>query len=153
MQLKSMIKNILVPLDGSEHAFKALDFASGLADKHTASLLLLYVVTKREIPESVRRFAEVENIKGPPAWIYDEVIAKNILQEGKQRAQEKGATSIETAVRDGDPARVIVDVANSKNVDVIAMGTRGLSDLQGIFVGSVAHKVSHLAECTVITVK
>jgi len=33
------------------------------------------------------------------------------------------------------------------------MGTRGLSDLKGLFVGSVSHKVSHLADCSCITVR
>lgn len=43
-----MVKNILLPLDGSDHAFKTLDFASDLAEKYGAALLILYVVTKRE---------------------------------------------------------------------------------------------------------
>jgi nucleotide-binding universal stress UspA family protein len=75
-----MVKKILLPLDGSDHAFKALDFASDLAEKYGAVLLVLYVVTKHELPESVRRFAQVEHIEGPPNWIYDEVVAKNVLR-------------------------------------------------------------------------
>ncbi len=148
-----MVNTILVPLDGSEHAFKALDFASDLADKYGAGLLLLHVVAKREIPEGLRRFAEVEHIEGPPDWVYDEVVAKNILLEGKQRAAEKGVKSIQTTVRDGDPAKRIAEVARSKGVDFVVMGTRGLSDIQGLFIGSVAHKVNHLVDCTVVTVK
>lgn len=148
-----MIKMILVPIDGSDHAFKALDFASDLADKYKASLLLLYVVTKHELPESVRRFAETEHMEGPSNWIYNEVVAKNIVLEGEKRAQAKGVRSIETAIRDGDPAKMIVKVAGSKDADLIVMGTRGLSDLQGLVMGSVAHKVNHVAPCTVVTVR
>ena len=148
-----MIKKILVPVDGSDHAFKALDLASDLAEKYKASLLLLYVVTQHELPESVRRFAEVGHIEGPPNWIYDEVVSKNIMLEGEKRAQEKRVRSIETAIRNGNPAKMIVKVAGSMNADLIVMGTRGLSDLQGLIMGSVAHKVNHLADCTVVTVK
>ena len=43
-----MVKKILRPLDRSDHAFKALDFASDLAEKYGAALLVLYVVTKHE---------------------------------------------------------------------------------------------------------
>ncbi len=148
-----MPQNILVAVDGSDHAFKALGFAADLAEKYGSGLLLLYVVTRHELPAGVRRFAEVEHIEGPPEWIYDEVIAKNVLAEAAQRVKGRGISNVETAVYDGDPSKVIVDVARSKNVDIIVMGTRGLSDIQGLFMGSVAHKVNHLAPCTVITVK
>jgi nucleotide-binding universal stress UspA family protein len=148
-----MVKKILLPLDGSDHAFKALDFASDLAEKYGAVLLVLYVVTKHELPESVRRFAQVEHIEGPPNWIYDEVVAKNVLVEAQDRAQRKGVTSIETLICDGNPAKLIVEAARSKNADLIVMGTRGLSDIKGLFMGSVAHKVNQMASCTVVTVK
>lgn len=147
------MKKILVPIDGSEHAFKALDFAADLAGKYGAGILLLYVVTRHEIPESLRRYAEVEHMEGPPEWIYAEVVAKNVLSDGEQRSREKGVADVQTVIYDGNPAEVIVDVARSKDIDVIVLGTRGLSDLQGIFMGSVAHKVCHLADQTVITVK
>ena len=47
----------------------------------------------------------------------------------------------------------ILDCAKDRNADLIVMGTRGLSDLKGRFVGSVSHKLSHLADCTFITVR
>ena len=92
-------------------------------------------------------------MEGPPKWIYAEVIGKNILSDGAQRSQEKGVADVETVVGDGNPAEVIVDVARRKDVDLIVMGTRGLGSLEGVVLGSVAHKVNHLAEQTVITVK
>ena len=123
-----MIKKILVPVNGSEHGFKALDLASDLAEKYKASLLLLHVMMKRELPEAVRRFAEVEHIQGSPEHVYEEVLGKNILGEAKKRAQEKGMTSIQNTIQGGDPAKIIVEVARSKDVDLIVMGTRGLSE-------------------------
>ena len=53
----------------------------------------------------------------------------------------------------GNPADEIVEFAKQKQIDLIVMGSRGLSDIKGLFLGSVSHKVSHLAECTCITVK
>jgi nucleotide-binding universal stress UspA family protein len=147
------MKKILVAIDGSANSFKALDFASDLAQKYGAELLLLHVAPSAELPESVRRFAEVEHIEGPPEWVYGQVIAQNILSNAQERARAKGATKIAARVREGDPAKVIVETARNEHADAIAMGTRGLSDLRGLLMGSVAHKVSHLAECTVITVK
>lgn len=148
-----MAKKILVPVDGSDHAFKALDLASDLAAKEGATVLLLYVIASRQLPASIRHFAEVEHIEGPPEWIYEKLVAKNIVQTALERAQELGLTKIETLLREGDPAKVIADVANTQGIDMVVMGTRGLSDVRGVFLGSVAHKVNHMVPCTVITVK
>jgi len=57
------------------------------------------------------------------------------------------------AVTDGDPTKCILAAAASEGVDTIAPGNRGLGNIDGMLVGSVSHKVSHLAECTCITVK
>jgi nucleotide-binding universal stress UspA family protein len=53
----------------------------------------------------------------------------------------------------GDPASAIVSVATAEKPDMLVMGSRGLGDIQGLLMGSVSHKVSHLAPCTVVTVK
>lgn len=53
----------------------------------------------------------------------------------------------------GEPAEQILETAKRTDVDLIVMATRGLSDIQGLVMGSVAHKVSHAAPCTVVTVR
>lgn len=148
-----MMKRILVPIDGSAHAFKALGFASEVAAKFGAEMLLLHVVSSRELPETVRQFAQAEHIEGPPEYVYEKVIAENILQKAKEQAREQGVESVRTRIAEGDAAHMIVELARREHADAIIMGTRGLSDLRGMMVGSVAHKVCHLAGCTVITVR
>ena len=56
-----MVKKILVPVDGSDHAFKALDLAADLAVRKETSVVLLYVIASRELPASIRHFAERNN--------------------------------------------------------------------------------------------
>ena len=148
-----MFKKLLVPVDGSAHGLKAVDLARMLAAKDGTDICVLYVVTSHELPESVRRFADTEHMEGPPEAIYEKVIARKILQSALERAREKGLSAIEAIERTGDPAKMIAEVANTLGFDAIVMGTRGLSDLRGLIMGSVAHKVNHLARCTVITVK
>ena len=148
-----MIKNIVVPLDGSDSGFKALELACDLAEKYQATLLLLHVVPSRELPESVRHFAQIEGIEGPPELVYEKVVAKNVLETGIKQAQEKGVKSVNELIGYGDPAKTIVEVATKRHADTIVMGTRGLGHVKGLVMGSVAHKVSHLADCTVISVK
>lgn len=148
-----MFKKILVPVDGSEHAFKTLDLACDLAKKYDASLYILHVVQERMIPESVRDFAEAEHMEEPPRWVYEQVLGKQILGQSEERAKSKGVKPVRATIHEGNPSKVIVDAANAEGVDAIVMGSRGLSDLQGLVMGSVAHKVAQLADCTVITVK
>jgi len=53
----------------------------------------------------------------------------------------------------GDAAEEIVAAAEKVKADLIVIGTRGLSDLEGLVMGSVSHKVIHLAHCPCVTVK
>lgn len=139
-----MYKKILVPLDGSEHALKALAFAIDLAEKYDATLSLLYVVTSQPVPDSIGDFGD---------WVYEREAGVKLISACEKQASDHGLKSVESSVRKGQPGQVIVDVAKDTDVDLIIMGTRGLSDMQGLLMGSVAHKVSHLAHCTVVTVR
>jgi nucleotide-binding universal stress UspA family protein len=80
-------------------------------------------------------------------------LGDQILERAKRAARKKGVKDIATRVDDGDPARCIIDRAKAENADLIVLGSRGLGDLEGLFMGSVSHKVSHLAECSCVTVK
>ena len=147
-----MSKKILVPIDGSEQAFKAIDIAAELAYNGNVEVVLLNVVGREQIPETIRRFARVEHVDDPPEWKYEQLVAAGVLKAGQQRARSKGIQTIDTRVRHGDPAKAIVEAASDTSIDVIVMGNRGLGSIKGLAIGSVSQKVSHLAPCSVITV-
>ena len=58
-----------------------------------------------------------------------------------------------TLTSEGDPADCILETAAREKADMIVIGSRGLSNLKSLLVGSVSHKVSHLADCTCVSVK
>jgi nucleotide-binding universal stress UspA family protein len=147
-----MNKKILVPIDGSEQSFKAIDVAAKLAHNGNVEIVLLNVVGREQLPEAVRRFAEVEHIEGPPEWQYEQMVAAGVLKAGQKRAHSKGVQIVDTRVRHGDPTKAIVEAASFDYVDMIVMGNRGLGSVKGLAFGSVSQKVSHLAPCSVITV-
>jgi nucleotide-binding universal stress UspA family protein len=62
-------------------------------------------------------------------------------------------TNVTAEILTGDYANSILEVANKADADIIVMGRRGLSNLRGFVTGSVSHKVSQRAECSVLTVK
>jgi nucleotide-binding universal stress UspA family protein len=79
-------------------------------------------------------------------------LGERLVEDAESRAEEQGIAA-RTVVRAGDPASVILEAAKAEQADLIAMGRRGLGDLAGLLLGSVSHKVAHLAECACLTVK
>ena len=148
-----MFKKILVALDGSERALKALDLASDLAEKYNAELFLLHVAERAEYDDLVRQYVADEHIQETPEYIYQEMVVGSFLEDGKARARNKGVKIIHSRAEVGDPAKAIVNYARTEGVEAIFMGTRGLGDIKGLFLGSVARKVTHMADCSVVTVK
>lgn len=148
-----MSGQILVPVDGSEHAMRALGVACELAKAEKRTIRLLHVVPSTEVPPGLKHFAQVEHIQNPPEYLYETGIAENVLNAARDQALEAGAVNVECSVHYGDATKGILDTAASEQVDTIVIGTRGLSDIQGMVFGSVAHKVAHAADCRVIMVK
>lgn len=147
-----MFKHILVPIDGSGHALKAAEMAIELARLYGARLTLLHVTRKLEIPERLREYLKDEHLTGEPIYALDGATEK-VIGEVKQDAERKGVHGVRTVFKEGKPARSIVEFADREHVDAIVMGSRGLTDIEGALLGSVSHKVSSLASCTVIVVK
>jgi nucleotide-binding universal stress UspA family protein len=80
-------------------------------------------------------------------------IGRTILSRAEEDARGKGLSSVKTMLRDGDPATVIIDAAGTEKPDLLVIGSRGLGGVRGLLMGSVSHKVSQSAECTVVIVK
>ncbi len=173
-----MISTILVPTDGSAHAAKAVELAADLAQKYGAKIVLLHVLLRGHMPEGLLRAAEVEHVGerrsqsehlvNIPQEIMARVqsakstqmslevlqfIGKHVLSGAEKICRDKGIKAVELAVEEGHPAELILESAKRTKADMIVMGSRGLGNLKGVLMGSVSHKVSHLAECTCVTVK
>ncbi len=80
-------------------------------------------------------------------------VGKSILASASAKASENGVSEVSTLIADGDPATRIMEIAKREEADCIVLGSRGLSDVQAFFEGSVSRKVSNRATCTCITVK
>ena len=169
-----MIKTILTATDGSRHARKALELAADFSDKYGARLVVMHVVGQGEVPDELAHMAEVEHVVDPKpadtslprvAIPHGEgsrsaqnhrihvFIAEKILEEAEITAKRKGVKDIHQLTSEGDPADCILEAAAREKPDMIVMGSRGLSNLKSLLVGSVSRKVSHLAECTCVCVK
>lgn len=172
-----MIKKILVPVDGSKHSVKAVELASDIASKYDAEVILLHVLLRGHMSDGLKRAlevevgkrdAKVENLINFPLEIMAEVSAKKdkqltlkeldyigkyVLSNVALICQDKGVTKVTNRVEEGSPAKTILKIAEDVGVDMIVMGNRGLTEFQGMLVGSVSQKVAHLAKCTCVTVR
>jgi len=75
------------------------------------------------------------------------------MSSAESKLRDKRLKSTETILQTGDPAKAILDLAESRGVDAIVIGSRGLGEISGLLMGSVSHKVNQLANCICITVK
>lgn len=148
-----MVTHILVAVDGSTHADRALAFAADLAVKYQADLTVLNVVSYAStVPLALGAYAELEGLYAESRSVLQEAGTK-IVESAAEQARRLGVPDVKTVVELGSPAQSICDAADANGVDVIVMGRRGLSDFSGFFLGSISHKVAHSADCTVVTVK
>jgi nucleotide-binding universal stress UspA family protein len=151
-----MSKKFMVAVDGSDHGWKALDLATDLAKGSDAELIIIHVVRYEPTPEGFRQFAEAEGIPAEESsarFHYDRKIGDTITSEAEARAGKNGLARVTTRVAEGNPVKQIVALAESEGAEMVFLGSRGVSDLKGLMMGSVSHKVMHLAPCTCVAVK
>jgi nucleotide-binding universal stress UspA family protein len=133
------VDRILVPIDGSEGAERALDHAITLAGELNASIHLLAVVD----PYGLSTVTERQEI---------EAELEDVVATAAARAQEDGV-AVTTSVEAGFPHEEILDAVDDRGIDLIAMGTHGRRGLDRYVLGSVAEKVVRLSPVPVLTVR
>lgn len=148
-----MTKTILVATDDSDHTEHAVAVAAALAGMYEAKMIPLHVlpdVVNEHTPEHLEKLVEFER---PELGEALNTVGESIIHQAQRRARKQGANDIETVVTAGSPAKKIIEFADRSNADFIVMGSWGFRNLEGLLLGSVPHKVSHLAKQTCITVK
>jgi nucleotide-binding universal stress UspA family protein len=137
-----MFEKILLAVDGSVHSYRAIPVAGDLARRYAGEVVVVHV-REHEIT-----WAQDIELETP-----DE--AQKLIDGVVRELKDSGASARGEVFRValGQTPRVILDVAKEEGADLIVMGTRGLSDWGRLLMGSVAHKVMHLAECPVLIVR
>ncbi len=143
-----MFSSILVAIDGSDTARKALDIACAMATSFEADLHLVHS------PQLETTLLTVGDAVVMPAVSPERIAAagRDVMQAALAQAIEAGCTPAGTTIGDGDAADDILAAAKLNDVDLIVMGRRGLGSLASLFLGSVSQKVGHGATCSLLTV-
>jgi nucleotide-binding universal stress UspA family protein len=135
---------ILIPVDDSKHSEQALKHGISLAEMSGAKLIVLHC--HRPVPTGL----------GEPNFqkAIDDATRESYAVLEKQTANFKDTNvSYEEKIIGGSTAKSIKAVAETENCDLIIMGSKGKSNLEGLVVGSVTHKVLHTVQCPVLVVK
>ena len=147
-----MIRKILVATDASEASARAVAFAAQLSVQHEAELLILNVIRDMQIPVELKEVPEFENFFNTREELMRKA-ADRILQEAKKLARKDGARQVQTAIGCGDPATSVAGFARRRKVDLIVVGTRGLSKMQASAMGSVSRKLLDLADVNCLVIR
>jgi len=138
-----MMKNILVPVDGSEGADRAIEKAVMLAEICGAKLNFLYVANINQLAiNAVLSDAILDSVTKAGNVILDRALEMVPAGVAKESFSDTGS-----------PAVVILDFAETNDIDLIVMGSRGLGVVKGVLLGSVSQYVVEQSKCPVLVVK
>ena len=139
-----MYEKILVPTDGSDFAKKAQKHALFLAKACDAEIIAVSV-TENNFVNGLPLDDEIYQLN----QILKERSEENLKEFDKQNEDDLKITHV---IREGSPAKVILEVAKEEDVDLIVMGSSGKSGFDRFIMGSVADKVVNSAKCAVLVV-
>lgn len=148
-----MSRKILVPVDGSEHANKAIAFAGENAKVDDALVHLLHVIKHSDLPKGLDEFIRSEGLHDTPSTVYFTALGDRIVELGIDEAKKAGIKNVESSIVEGDPAESIIEYGRVHDYDMIVIGSRGLGNIKGLLLGSVSTKVCHSTDRTCVTVK
>jgi len=143
-----MAKRILVPVDSSDQATAACEFAA--EEYPDATLVLVHVINPAEAGYS----AEASIPSFSEEWYkQQEAAATELLDDLEASATDAGVESVERVIEVGRPTKVIVEYADDNDIDQIVMGSHGRSGMSRILLGSVAEIVVRRASVPVTVVR
>jgi len=146
MLINFMFTKILVPVDGSDNSYRALDAALFFSDKLGSKVAAVHVM---------------EDI--PVLHIQSEKLLRELLEDYKNREQliltksseiaRKKGLAIDTILLRGNPSSIILDFCEKEKYDVIVLGSRGLGKFKELILGSVSNKIVHHSRSPVVLIR
>jgi len=138
------IKKVLLPVDGSDCSVKATEYTLDFMKSKGGDIILLY--SHKPFPSFL----------GEP---YFQEVHDRIMKDAREmmtpfiRMFTNAGIAVEERLLEGAPGENICRVAEIEKCDLIIMGSRGFTDIKGLFLGSVTHRVLHGAPCPVLVIR
>ena len=145
-----MFEKILVAVDGSDRGQEALEVAIGMQKAFKSELLILTVYREHNMWKASVSMVNPELLGSTDQALQE--YAKEVAEKSKEYAQKQGVKQVRAFYMGGGPARTIVKFSNDHDVNLIVLGSRGLSDSERYMLGSVSHKVTSTSDRPVLVV-
>ena len=143
-----ILKNILVPIDGSKYSVKAFNAALDMAKKYDAKISLLTCLEKENISAwCINKKMHLQIIKDA------EKFARDFTSKLEKLAKDANVSLSVHIVETKSVSKQINNFATSKKIDLIVMGSHGRTGFDQFVLGSVSNAVCHSAKCLVLLVK
>jgi nucleotide-binding universal stress UspA family protein len=142
------VRAIAVAIDGSEHATTALGWAIDLAKRYDARLTVIAVAP-------IAPGMMLPNEPMLPAMIPESTVPqfRKLVDGAVQQAESHGLRAVEGICEEGVAVDEILDVLEHHPVDLLVVGSRGLSTAKRILLGSVSTALVNRAPCPVLVVR
>lgn len=145
---------ILVAVDPSEHAQEAIRFVKSVEWPKASEIYLIHVI-------EMKHASPLVPVDGPSSW--DSVIsqargklvtqARGFLEHTKKEIVEESALTVKSLVMEGLPGAEILQAVKDYGIDLVILGTRGLSNVKRFLLGSTSDWVMREAPCSVLLVR
>jgi len=142
------MKNILIPIDFSQHSLSAARTGCYVAKKCDATIHLLHVV---KAPEDWEILSEAQQNQNQE--IKNKITEANLSAQKFSKFPIFQPITVIPRVFGGVPYKTILEYADAYKIDLIIMGTHGANESSQMFLGSTAQKVIRDASCLVLSVK
>ncbi len=142
-----MFKKIILAVDGSKNAERALELTAKLASSSTDAAVVI-----------VHAYEPVSYLLGANPLTYEDRVKEHIawsgqlLKEAHDKLFKQGLAVVTYQILRGSPATAIANAALEHDADLIVMGSRGLTPITRLLLGSVSKRVIGMAACPVLVV-
>ena len=162
------MQTVLVPVDGSVHALKAVHIACDLVERYDGVIYLLYVLDETKRAEKLLGLMAAKTYgpkltkllqaqsrvgDGHASAQVIRAVGHKILEQALGKVHHRGLRAKVLAIEEGDPVEAILIATKAIHANTIILGSRGVSLSREASFGSVSHAVFERAECTCIAVK
>jgi nucleotide-binding universal stress UspA family protein len=156
LETKGAAMKILCAVDGSEFSRWAIEAVGAFGRSALSSVTLLHVADTRHLkPIGAPHVATYRGAKAALEKSGEDILrrAAGHAEVALSQSALRPRTAVRTLMLRGSPAPTIARRAAQERSDLIVLGTRGLSDIKGFLLGSIARQVAALASCPVLVVK